>query len=137
MITTTTTTTAYLKWLKRAFWLASGVYWLGLFILTHTPLPPPLVIVKSDKTAHFWGHGLLAAAIFTSLRLAGRRDPLLLALVIGLIYGAIDEWLQIPIRGRSCELIDWFADAAGVAVAVTICAIIARWHDRRTARSSW
>ena len=72
--------TTYLKWLKRAFWAATGFYWVGLFILTHTPLPPPLVIVKSDKTAHFWGHGLLAAAVFTSLRLAGKRDPLLAVL---------------------------------------------------------
>jgi VanZ family protein len=129
--------TTYLKWLKRAFWAATGFYWVGLFILTHTPLPPPLVIVKSDKTAHFWGHGLLAAAVFTSLRLAGRRDPLLLALAIGLMYGALDEWLQIPIPGRSCELIDWFADAAGVAVAVCLGALITRWHDRRAERSSW
>ena len=131
------TTTPYLKWLKRAFWVATGFYWVGLFVLTHTPLAPPLVIVKSDKTAHFWGHGLLAAAVFTSLRLAGRRDPLLLALAIGLTYGALDEWLQIPIPGRSCELLDWFADAAGVAVAVCLGALITRWHDRRAERSSW
>jgi VanZ family protein len=131
------TTTAYLKWLRRAFWLGTGVYWVGLFVLTHTPLPPPLVIVKSDKTAHFWGHGLLAAAVFTSLRLAGRRDPMLAVLLIGFAYGAIDEWLQIPIPGRSCELVDWFADIAGVAVAATLGAVVTRWHDARKERSSW
>jgi hypothetical protein len=45
--------------------------------------------------------------------------------------------LQLPIPGRSCELLDFFADAAGVAVAVTLCAIITRWRDRRAERTSW
>ena len=132
MITPTAT-----RWLTRGVWLATAGYWLALFVLTHTPLPPPLVIVKSDKTAHFWGHGLLAALVFASLRLAGRRDPMLATLVIGLLYGAVDEWLQLLIPGRSCELIDWFADAAGVAAAVTLGAMVTHWRDRRAARSSW
>jgi VanZ family protein len=117
--------------------LGTAVYWLALFILTHTPTALPVVIVRSDKTGHFIGHGFLAAALFASLRLAGRRDPVLLVLVIGLIYGAADELLQLPIPGRSCELLDFFADAAGVAVAVTLCAIITRWRDRRAERTSW
>ena len=135
--TTTTTTTTMTTWLRRAIWLGTAGYWIGLFILTHTPTALPLVVIKSDKTGHFLGHGLLAAAIFASLRVAGRRDPVLAVLVIGMIFGAVDEWLQIPIPGRSCELLDWFADVAGVAVAATAGAIITRWHDARKERSSW
>ena len=135
MMTTTTTATAT-KWLRRTIWLGTAAYWLGLFILTHLPEPPRLIIVSTDKSAHFFGYLALGTAIFASLRVAGRRDPILLVLIIGLAYGAIDEWLQIPV-GRSCELNDWFADAAGIAVAVTLYALLARWRDQRSTRSSW
>ena len=124
------------KWLPRAIWGATAAYWLGLFILTHTPVMLPIIIVSSDKSAHFIGYAILGSALFASLRVANWRDPMLLVLVIGLAYGAIDEWLQIPV-GRSCELNDWFADAAGIAVAVTVCTLIARWRDQRAERSSW
>jgi VanZ family protein len=124
------------KWLLRAIWLGTAAYWLGLFILTHLPEPPPLIIVKTDKSAHFLGYLALGTAIFACLRIAGRRDPMLMVLMIGLAYGAIDEWLQIPV-GRSCELNDWFADAAGIALAATLCTLFTRWRDRRMERSSW
>jgi len=95
-----------------------------------------MIIVSTDKSAHFFGYGMLGVALFASLRVLGWRDPVLLVLVIGLAYGAIDEWLQIPV-GRDCELADWFADAAGIAASVAVCALIARWRDQRAARSSW
>ena len=125
-----------ITWLRRTIWLGTAVYWLGLFILTHTPVALPVVVVSSDKTAHFIGYAVLGVALHASLRLAGRRDPTLAVLLIGMIYGALDEWLQIPV-GRSCELNDWFADAAGIAAAVTACALLAHWRDARAERSSW
>jgi VanZ family protein len=131
-----TLTTAMKTWLRRTILPGTAAYWLGLFILTHTPVALPIIIVSSDKSAHFIGYAMLATALFASLRVLGRRDPMLMVLVIGLAYGAIDEWLQIPV-GRSCELNDWFADAAGVAAAVTVCTLITRWCDQRAARSSW
>jgi VanZ family protein len=123
-------------WLRHAILIATAAYWLGLFILTHTPVALPVILVGTDKSAHFYGYALLGVALFASLRVLGRRDPALTVLMIGLAYGAIDEWLQIPV-GRSCELNDWFADAAGVAAAVTVCALITRWRDRRAERASW
>ena len=123
-------------WLAHPIVICTAIYWLGLFILTHTPVALPVIIVSSDKSAHFVGYAMLGTLLFVSLRIAGWRDPMLLLLTIGLAYGAIDEWLQIPV-GRSCELNDWFADAAGIAVAVTVCTLIARWRDQRAERSSW
>ena len=124
------------KLLRRTILLATAAYWLVLFLLTHTPIKLPAIMKNDDKTAHFIGYFLLGIALFTSLRTAGWREPILLVLCIGLAYGAIDEWLQIPV-GRDCELNDWFADAAGIAVAVTLGTLLARWRDQRAARSSW
>ena len=128
--------TSVTTWLRRAIWLATAAFWAGLCVLTHTPVALPTVIVRSDKTGHFIGYLVLATALFASLRLAGRREPMLAVLAIGLAYGVLDELLQIPV-GRSCELNDWFADAAGVAVAVTLGGFVTRWRDRPAARSSW
>ncbi|MEA2711738.1 MAG: hypothetical protein QOF78_4339 [Phycisphaerales bacterium] len=124
------------KALQRTIWIATAALWLGLFVLTHTPIALPVKIISSDKTAHFLGYAILGGALYASLRIAGRRDVMLTVLVIGLMYGAVDEWLQIPV-GRSCELNDWFADAAGIAVAVTICELVARWRKRRAERATW
>ena len=123
-------------WLRRTILWGAAAYWLGLFILTHTPMKLPPLVESKDKIAHFIGYAALGTALFASLRIAGRRDPILTVLMIGLSYGAIDEWLQIPVH-RSCDLNDWFADAAGIAVAVTACTLIARWRDARAERSSW
>ena len=125
-----------LTWLKRIIWGATAVYWIGLFTLTHTPVSLPLIIVSSDKSAHFYGYAVLGGVLFAAMRIAGWRDVILKLLIIGLSYGAIDEWLQIPV-GRSCELNDWFADAAGIALAAAIGGLIIRWRDRRSAASSW
>lgn len=134
MTTRPITTTA--KWLIRLIWLATAILWIAMFILTHTPVALPVRVVTNDKTAHFLGYLALGSALFASLRLGGRRDPTLAVLAVGLIYGGIDELLQIPV-GRSSDWNDWFADAAGVAVAVTIGGCITRWIDRRAERSSW
>ena len=48
-----------LTWLRRIIWIGTAVYWLGLFVLTHTPvtLPPrpcqlrPKLRVKSRPMA--------------------------------------------------------------------------------------
>ena len=126
-----------LTWLRRIIWIGTAVYWLGLFVLTHTPVTLPTIVISHDKTGHFIGYAILSAALYASLRLAGWRDATLAVLVIGLCYGAIDEWLQIPV-GRSCELNDWFADAAGTAFSATLGGLISTWRARRAAgRSTW
>ena len=125
-----------IMWLRRAIYFGTAAYWVGLFVLTHTPVVLPKLVETKDKTAHFIGYALLAAGLFASLRLFGHRDPTRAVLIIGMLYGAADELLQIPV-GRSCELNDWFADVAGIAAAVVVCGLIATWRDRRAERTSW
>jgi VanZ family protein len=114
-----------MKWLRRVVLGCTIAYWIGLFTLTHLPALPPAIVPANDKTAHFVGYLVLAGLLFASMRLSGRRDAAVIVLTIGLAYGAIDEWLQIPV-GRSCEMADWYADAAGVAVATVLSSGAAR-----------
>ena len=111
--------------MKRIVWIWWGitiVYWGALFAATHTPLPRPPLLRVTDKTGHFVSYALLAAILFVALHLSGRRPASAVGIfVLGtlLLYGAIDEWTQLLVN-RSCELADWYADAAGASVAVVV-----------------
>jgi VanZ family protein len=107
----------------RICWALTAVYWLGLFIITHIPAPRLPYVPVTDKTAHFVSYALLAIALSISLTLSGRSNVAVIVLALLLLYGAIDEWLQIPVN-RSCELADWYADAAGAAAGVVIARLI-------------
>jgi VanZ family protein len=105
----------------RICWGLTITYWAGLFALTHVPavaLPP---VPVTDKTAHFVAYALLTIALMTTRYVAGHFKPTasVTILAIVLAYGAIDEWTQIPV-GRSCEMADWYADAAGAAIGVML-----------------
>lgn len=119
--------------LARIAWGMTIVYWLVIFGGTHIPagkLPPPPV---TDKTIHTVMYGLLAIAVMVSLHLGGKLQSGtgITVLAILLAYGAIDEWTQILVN-RSCELADWYADAAGAAVGVVIVTLVLRtlYHPR-------
>ncbi len=103
--------------------LVLAVYWGCLFLGTHSEARDvPSGIWDFDKALH-------AGAYFgltTLVLIAARRVGSLLtwrtyakAAVLVLAYGAFDELTQ-PLVGRQCELLDWLADAAGVAAAIGI-----------------
>jgi len=117
---------------RRLIQVLLGAYWLLIFTLTHLP-PKHLPHVNLwDKAEHLLAYGALGGLLF--LALWAMRPNLvqigIVALAIGMMYGAIDEWLQIPV-GRDCDLQDWFADTTGVAIAV-VCLTFLR--SRMTAK---
>jgi VanZ family protein len=107
-----------MAWLRTGLWAMTAVYWLALVVLTHTPRPPSAGIHISDKLAHLAAYALLAGMLYACLW-SGRtpRRTAWLTLVVVLVYGAVDELTQ-PLAGRSCELFDWLANAAGAAMVV-------------------
>lgn len=103
-------------------WLLAvmGLYWLVIFVLTHLPPARLPAVPVNDKLEHLGAYFILAALVNITLgqTLGKHRDWMTVAIILA--YGAIDEWLQIPV-GRSCELADWYADGAGVALAIFVC----------------
>ena len=98
-----------LPWLPAAAWAAV------IFGLSSRPTLPGPELPGVDKVAHFGAYALLAWLLAFA---AGRsRLPIALAVVLGLLYGATDEIHQSFVPGRSPDVLDWFADAAGVAAA--------------------
>lgn len=114
-----------LPWLPAAAWAAT-IFWLS----SRPTLPGP-EIPYFDKVAHFGAYALLGALLaFGADR---SRVPLAVALVLGVLYGASDEIHQMYVPGRSPDVLDWAADAAGVATA---CFLYTRWRSRRAAARS-
>lgn len=106
---------------RRILQILLALYWLTLLTLTHVPKLPPVGQQVNDKLAHFLAYGALAGLLFVTLWVCKpdmRRLPLAVV-VLCLAYGAFDEWTQ-PFFGRSWELNDWLADAAGVVVALAV-----------------
>jgi VanZ family protein len=110
-------------------WLPA-VAWAGvIFYLSSRPtLPAEPRIPHFDKVAHFGAYALLGALLaFATDR---SRVPLAVAIVLGVMYGASDEVHQMFVPGRSPDVLDWAADAAGV---LTACFLYTRWRSRRAA----
>jgi VanZ family protein len=113
--------TARFRLSSRALVVVLVMYWLALFASTHVPGRYLGEIHIWDKLAHLISYAGLAFL----LALVGlfRRRPSwaayggLFAIVV--LYGAVDELAQIPVPGRSADLMDWSADALGAILGLT------------------
>jgi VanZ family protein len=120
--------------LKLRRWLPP-LLWAGVIIFA-TSMPSEIVpqqVSKFDKTAHFGMYAILGALV--ARHLAETTSPwraALVALAITAAFGAVDEWHQQFISGRSTELADWRADSLGAATGAFLIALV----RRRAARSS-
>ena len=89
-----------------------------------TPLP-------LDKAAHFLLYGLLGVLVALGWRWSDRSPAILWPLLVAIAVGATDEMHQRSVPGRSSDVVDWFADVAGI---VTACALVVRFvKDPRNA----
>jgi VanZ family protein len=114
-----------LSWILAAAW-AGVIFWLS----SRPTLPGP-ELPYFDKVAHFGAYAVLGALLaFATDR---SRVSIVLALALGVLYGASDEIHQMYVPGRSPDVLDWAADAAGVATA---CILYTRWRSRRAAAQS-
>ena len=104
--------TRLLAWIPAVAWAAV------IFALSSRPRLPGPGLPGFDKAAHFAAYALLAWLLaFATER---SRLPVAVAVVLALLYGAADEVHQAFVPGRSPDVLDWFADAAGVAAATFV-----------------
>ena len=94
--------------------LIAGFIW---FLSSQSILPQPKGILGWDKLQHLLAFWTLAiAAGFWVHPAFWRRRPvlsLLLIMLAGSAYGAIDEFHQFFVPGRDCNVWDWAADTLG------------------------
>ena len=94
---------------------APPLLWAALILVcTSVPLPassPGMGVPGLDKVVHF---SLYAVLGWLLSRANGTRSGTTLAWMLGIAaFGAVDEWHQHFIIGRSPDVADWLADGAG------------------------
>jgi VanZ family protein len=89
--------------------------------LHEAPLPPGL----GDKPAHSLGYiglGLvIARALAGGLPPRITRRQALIGLALAACYAVTDEYHQSFVEGRSADVLDWYSDVAGSAIALCAC----------------
>lgn len=112
--------------LHRVTILFLAVYWLLLFVSTHLPARELAQLpAGSDKVIHFAAYFVLGWLLMGTFRPRHRpRDAAILTLIVGAIYGAIDEGSQAFVPGRFPDRRDWMADIGGAATAAVLYAAL-------------
>lgn len=91
---------------------------------------PSVGIPGIDKVVHCGMFGFLTLCFYGEYYYKHKRKPkgLYTMGIIGL-YAALTEFMQHFVEGRSCDLIDWLADALGIILAVIVFHIILNWFN--------
>jgi VanZ family protein len=99
------------------------LYWIVLFAATSFPTIHVPTTDISDKGYHFSGYFVLGVLlnltlIFQNKYITLKKKNVLYTLLIGSIYGILDEIHQYFIPGRSMEFLDFMADFFGLVLAI-------------------
>ena len=102
-----------LGWMALILWLSTRTGgqlrgWLAW-------LPPYITDLSPGHIALF---GVLALWVGLALLPLRLSRPYLWAWVLVVAFGALDEWVQLGVPGRSLSLTDWLFDASGAALAL-------------------
>lgn len=111
-----------LRWLPAAAFVAADWVVSGTPAERLGPLPAP------DWLLHGLAYLVFGAALRLATAGSRRSGPISLAVALG--YGAVDEWHQSWVPGRTPSLGDWAADAVGSALGW----LAARWLEARAGR---
>ena len=88
---------------------------------------------KYDKVLHFSIYTVFSFLLTRQiLEITNRWRAAVIAVAISVVFGALDEWHQRLIPGRSTELADWYADSAGAVVGALACVAILRRRAPQT-----
>jgi VanZ family protein len=102
---------------RERLYLAMLAVWVA-FTLTLTSIPNPQLtptFLGADKVAHFGFYGV-GGFLFVLWRMESGKAAVVAVLCAALfaaLLGAVDEFHQQWIPGRSMEFFDWVADFAG------------------------
>ncbi len=105
------------------------LYWLILFVATTLPSADLPNTGVSDKVEHFTAYMILAVLLNLTLMFQNKYPKLkkkawLYTLIFVLTYAGLDEFHQLFIPGRDCDILDWLSDASGVLLGLAFIKIL-------------
>lgn len=115
---------------------ASVIFWLS----SQSRLAKEVFLFEGiDKVFHAGAYAVLSVFVFLALPRRWRVRTVC-ALLVSVIYGASDEWHQLGVAGRSCDVLDWWADSMGAMLGLGLwqarvwTALPSRWARYRAGR---
>lgn len=111
-------------------WGPALLWTATLFALSSRPTLPVDMGSGLDKVAHFGAYSLLGMLLARGQTRSG--IAVLWAVAAGMLIGALDEFYQSFVPGRSAELADWIADALGVLTGVSLYHLSRGWWRSRS-----
>jgi hypothetical protein len=111
--------------------LALGIYWPGIFWLTHIPVPRIAgQSGMSDKTMHVMAYLVLTFLVWFATspyeKVRWNKPKCWLVVLAVLLYGIIDEYLQARV-GRSGDVRDFVANGFGMVLGMVLLSILDFW----------
>ncbi len=108
------------------------LYWPAIFILAHIPVPQLVREAHvSDKSLHFLAYLVLVFLLWFAIRpdrmVNWRKVAVWWVLLVIAGYGAVDELLQSFVVGRSCDVMDFFANLTGVLAGLILFTFLTFW----------
>ena len=108
------------------------IYWLLLITATSLPAADLPSIGTIDKVNHFIAYFGLAILLTLTFLFQLKYESIykkayLVAFLIVIFYGMLDEIHQLFIPGRDAEFFDWLADAAGAFLGVSLVWGLVNW----------
>ena len=99
---------------------------------------PGVLPTGPDKLVHVVLYLILGLSLAWGRTRTGSGVPGLLLLLMGVGYGALDEWHQSFVPGRQSSVGDWVADSAGVMLGLVLFSRISSPHrdNKRSASES-
>jgi len=125
-----------LRWVP-AIIVVSGIFWFS-----HQPRWPDFALGFPDWQLHGIAYVVVGLTFWYGMgggwKLPLESSALLETLVLASAYGALDEFHQSFVAGRSATVADWMADSLGaligllVAQAVAFAGVRGLWENRST-----
>lgn len=97
-------------------WIPTILYVAAILLMAMRPAPVLPSLRHIDKYFHAAAYALLALISFRTFYRSSWRYPLLAALLLGSVVGALDETVQYFGKVRTADLYDWCADSAGTII---------------------
>ncbi len=105
----------------RVFGWGPAALWAAvLFLLSELQGLGGVLPSGADKFVHGGLYLILGLSLAWGKGRTGLGVPGVLLLLIGVGYGALDEWHQSFVPGRTVSMGDWAADSAGVMLGLLL-----------------
>ena len=105
----------------RVFGWGPAALWAAvLFLLSESSGLGVELPSGADKWVHVGLFMILGLSLGWGKGRTGSGVPVLLFVLMGMGYGALDEWHQSFVPGRDASVGDWVADSAGVMLGLVL-----------------